>query len=112
MRSTRFCTDAINILRQHEVDGVIEIKRMDILQIYALKERYEASICVMLDDPNEHVLWLGLAEVGCKSLLSYVGFHERGTGSPSRTTLSLIRKVSLMLDMAVVSYVRSHCSGF
>lgn len=111
MRSRKFCTNTISILRQHEVDGVIEIKRLELVHIDNLKKDFEDTMSDMLINLDEDMISGLLSRIhrSCNSLLERVGSHgcldkDLNAGA----VLTFTRKVILLLDAAVVSYVRSH----
>lgn len=115
MKSRKFCTNTINILRQHEVDAVIEIKQLELVHIENLKEVFEDTMREMLINLYEvtNPGLLSRIHRSCKMLLEHVG--SRGCldrDLNDQAVLALTRKVILLLDAAVVSYVRSHSSDF
>ena len=111
MKSRKFCTNTISILRQHEVDTVIEIKKLELVHIDSLKADFEDTMRDMLimfyDESSSHLL--SRVHRSCNNLLERVG--SRGCFDKAlnaRAILTLTRKVVLLLDAAVVSYVKSH----
>ena len=111
MKSMKFCTNTISILRQHKVDAVIEIKQLELVHIDSLKADFEDTISEMLTDLNEDTVsgLLNRIHKSCETLLERVG--SRGCSNKdlnARAVLTLTRKVVLLLDVAVVSYVKSH----
>ena len=111
MKSRKFCTNTISILRQHEVNGVIEIKQLELLHIDRLKAAFEDTMSEMLIDLNEATVsdLLNRIHRSCKNLLDRVGSHGcLDKDLDAQAVLTLIRKVVSLLDAIVVSYVRSH----
>ena len=115
MRDRRFCHDTISILRQHEDDEVVEVKRVDITRITSFESRMLIAVGDMLEDLYTYSFLGRMAQIVslCQDLLEHMGF-EGGRIETSRiqAASTFIRKTALLLDIAVVSYVRSHGSDF
>ncbi|KAL8836604.1 MAG: hypothetical protein Q9176_006241 [Flavoplaca citrina] len=117
MLGQRFCADAINILVTHELLDVIEIRRIPLDMIINIEKRLEATIVRFLKtDLKETSLRQTIRDLvltPCRCLFVRLGRHI-----PALRTLSLsellvmIRGVASLLDVALISYVRSHGSGF
>ncbi len=116
MMALQFCTDSINILMRHSCKGVIEIKRLDLILIEDIKTSVETAISLLLEDLNEDTFINFVRLVGlspCERLLKHLGYEDIETKTTApEAALGLLRKTVLLLDMALISYVRSHGSGF
>ncbi|KAL8706263.1 MAG: hypothetical protein Q9225_007973, partial [Loekoesia sp. 1 TL-2023] len=113
MVSLRFCNDTVNILLAHEGLEVIEIKRIPLNMIIEIEQSLKTAVSQMLDmidQPDlsliDHVLIL------CQRLFEAIGFHFLPSDTIDLSAkLTLIRKTVLLVDNALISYVRSHASG-
>ena len=122
MVNLHFCKNAINILVFHELPEVIEIRRVPSALITVIEEGLEAALSLSLNS----VLLVGIQERSfvmrltdlvmppCRRLLERVGSYV--FPAPATRTLSelatAVRVVALVIDVGLVSYVRSHGSGF
>ncbi|KAI4259559.1 MAG: hypothetical protein L6R42_004521 [Xanthoria sp. 1 TBL-2021] len=116
MVSLHFCTDAINILVAHERVEVIEIKRIPSKMIIDIELGLEAAVSQFLEtDLKERSLSAevtNLVMTPCRRLLEQVGSHcLPSDASALGESLAIIRGVALLIDIGLVSYVRSHGSG-
>ncbi|KAI4263141.1 MAG: hypothetical protein L6R42_001704 [Xanthoria sp. 1 TBL-2021] len=117
MVSLRFCTDAINILVAHERVEVIEIKRVPLEMITDIENGLEAAVGQVLEtNLKERSLAAEVTDLvvtPCRRLLEQVGSHRLPSdASALGESLAVIRGVALLIDVGLVSYVRSHGSGF
>ncbi|KAL8703796.1 MAG: hypothetical protein Q9201_003036 [Fulgogasparrea decipioides] len=112
MGRLRFCTDSINILLQHEDIEIVEIRPIASALIQDVETSLETAVCKILENLDEQFLVSVLAVfvlTPCRRLLQQVGFHGPLTESLGlNAMLTLVRKTVLLLDSALVSYVRSH----
>lgn len=116
MVSLHFCTDAINILVAHERVEVIEIKRIPLEMIIDIELGLQAAVCQVLEtDLKERSLAAevtNLVMTPCRRLLEQVGSHcLPSDASALGESLATIRGAALLIDIGLVSYVRSHGSG-
>ncbi|KAL9634715.1 MAG: hypothetical protein Q9204_002881 [Flavoplaca sp. TL-2023a] len=117
MLRQRFCADAINILIAHERVDVLEIRRIPIEMITNIEEGLEATIDQFLKtDLKDNSLAQnvrGFALAPCRRLFDQVGRHIPASHALNLSELlSMVRGVASLLDVALISYVRSHGSGF
>ncbi|KAL9039692.1 MAG: hypothetical protein Q9180_002375 [Flavoplaca navasiana] len=117
MLDQRFCADAINILVAHERVDVIEIKRIPLELITDIAKGLEMTIEHFLQtDLEETSLALnirGLALTPFRRLFYQVGRYIPESDALSLSELlAIVSGVACFLDVALVSYVRSHGSGF
>ena len=115
MQAQRFCSTSINILIQHRCKGVIELKPLDVRLVEDIRAGVETAISLVIEDMNQDTLLSIVESVAlgpCKELMSRLDYEvEIGSIAPAAVLLFL-RKSILLLDMSIVSYVRSHGSGF
>ncbi|KAL8730569.1 MAG: hypothetical protein Q9166_004023 [cf. Caloplaca sp. 2 TL-2023] len=116
MASLQFCKDAISILLAHQGTDVIEIKRIPAHLITDIEKSLEEAMFEVhyyLNKRNLMIILTGLVRGPFRSFLYHLGVRIL---SPLclglKRSLMIIRKVALLLDIALVSYVRSHGSGF
>ncbi|KAL8881196.1 MAG: hypothetical protein Q9215_006368 [Flavoplaca cf. flavocitrina] len=117
MLGKRFCVDAINLLSAHERVDVVEIRRIPLEMITNIAKGLEATIDQYLEmDLKEISLALnirGLTLTPCLRLFEQVGRHIPASHALSLSDLlAMVRGVASLLDVALISYVRSHGSGF
>lgn len=117
MRGQHFCKDAVNILIAHERVDVIEIRRIPLEMITNIARALEATIDQFLEtDLKETSLALNIRVfvlTPCRRLFDQVGRHiPASDGSSDSELLAMVRAVASLLDVALISYVRSHGSGF
>ena len=118
MVKLHFCGNAINILAFHERPEVIEIRRVPLAMIMDIVEGLEAALSLVLQpDLEERSFAMTLRDLvmpPCRRLLERVGSSV--FSAPATRTLSelatAVRVVALVIDVGLVSYVRSHGSGF
>ena len=112
MTDQQFCNDSINILTKHRCEGVIAMKRLPLDLIENIKTSIEMDIIIILGDLKEGTVFHSINFVGlltCKDLLKQLGYKDLEVSiTDPEAVLGLIRKTVLLLDMALVSYVRSH----
>ncbi|KAL8643985.1 MAG: hypothetical protein Q9226_007996 [Calogaya cf. arnoldii] len=117
MVNLRFCTDAINILVAHERVDVIELRKIPLEMIANFERDLESVVDEILGpDLAEHSVALKMthfAMMACRPLFNQAGSKITTVG-PSNLWKSLhfVRAVVLLLDVGVISYVRSHGSAF
>ena len=115
LKTERFCAYKVNFLRQLAVDEVIEISTIDIVWIHSLKATIANAARDMLADFKQTVCERKIHEIvnSCEHFIQHVGFKEylaEDLNPPAM--LTFIRKTALLIDSVLVSYVRSHGSGF
>lgn len=119
MAAKGFCSDSFNILLQHGNIDVIQIKRIASTSIGDLANELYATLCDLLEHPD--VIFHGKSMENtlppCQRLLQNVDVDvymaNFGSGSSDVfAKLTLVRQSALFLDIALVSYARSHGSGF
>ena len=115
MKSRKFCTKTLSILQQHEVDSVVEINQLELIHIDSLKSDFEFTMGETLINFDKATISGLLNPIyrSCKNLLERLKIRrclEKDLNP--QAILTLIRKVILVLDAAVVSYVRSHTLDF
>lgn len=117
--------------RQHEVDGVVEIRHLELRWLLALEEKCCFALRKVFEDMDGlrprlfHAdvrkdvdeamvsLFFANALTPCQDILKKLSFFGSLTCEyDTQATSSLARKLALLLDIAVVSYVRSRGSGF
>ena len=112
MTDQQFCNDSINILTKHHCEGVIAMKRLPLDLIENIKTSIEMDIIIILRNLKEGRVFHSINFVGlltCKDLLKQLGYKDLEVSiTDPEAVLGLIRKTVLLLDMALVSYVRSH----
>ncbi|KAI4101701.1 MAG: hypothetical protein LQ339_004935 [Xanthoria mediterranea] len=118
MVNLRFCKNAINILAFHECPDVIEIRRVPSVLITDVETGLEAALSLVLgtdlEDRSFALTLTNVAMAPCRRLLERVGSYVFPAPAP-RTLSELataVRVVALVIDVGLVSYVRSHGSGF
>lgn len=119
MIALRFCTNSINILKKHRCKNVIEIKRIDLILLEDIKTDVEMVITLALHDlfENKSVNRMRhLCLKRCEILLRHLGYEDKfeadhTTTEAPKVALGILRKTVLLLDMALVSYVKSHGSS-
>ncbi|KAL8910842.1 MAG: hypothetical protein Q9172_007779 [Xanthocarpia lactea] len=117
MSRLQFCTESISILVNHTGTNIVEIKPIPTNMIEGIETALELAIKRLfsdLEDSSIVTILTDLVLAPCSSFLRHLGLD---IGSPSRTgsskvLLTFIRKTILLIDNALVSYVRSHGSGF
>ena len=115
MMAFRFCTDSFNILTKHCCKGVVEVRRIDTRLVEDIQIGLETTVSLLLEDLTEESIFNLIGQFilsPCESLLSRLGCEVQAQKIGPRTGLGLLRKIALLLDLAMVSYVRSHGSGF
>ena len=117
MLGQRFCADAINILIAHERADVLEIRRIPIEMITNIEKGLEATIDQFLKtdlkDTSLAQNVRGFALAPCRRLFDQVGRQIPASDALSLIDLlAMVRGVASLLDVALISYVRSHGSGF
>lgn len=117
MVSLRFCTDAINILVAHDRVEIIEIKRVPLEMIKDIEIGLKAVVGQVLEtDLKKSSIEpkvTNMVMTSCRRLLIQVGCHFLPSdASTLGGSLAVIRWVALLIDIGLVSYVRSHGSGF
>ena len=118
MVKLHFCKNAINILAFHERPEIIEIRRVPSAMIMDIVGGLETAFgLVLLTDLEERSFARTLSDLvmpPCRRLLERVGSYV--FPAPATRTLSelatAVRVVTLVIDVGLVSYVRSHGSGF
>lgn len=118
MVNLHFCKNAINILVFHELPEVIEVRRVPSAMITDIELGLAVFLSVIFEsDLEERSFALRLTDVvmpPCRRLLERVGSYV--FPAPATHTLSelatAVRVVALVIDVGLVSYVRSHGSGF
>ncbi|KAI4233130.1 MAG: hypothetical protein LQ349_004597 [Xanthoria aureola] len=118
MVNLHFCKNAINILAFHECPEVIEIRRVPSALITDVETGLEAALSLVLgtdlEDRSFALTLENVAMAPCRRLLERVGSYV--FPAPATRTLSelatAVRVVALVIDVGLVSYVRSHGSGF
>ncbi|KAI4218325.1 MAG: hypothetical protein L6R36_009017, partial [Xanthoria steineri] len=118
MVNLHFCKSSINILVFHERPEVIEVRRVPSAMILDIERDLEAALSFVLEaDLEERSFALTLTNMvmpPCRRLLERVGSYV----SPAPTSHNLseltitVRGLALLIDVGLVSYVRSHGSGF
>ena len=117
MSRLRFCTGSISILINHFGTNIAEIKPIPTHMIEGIETGLELAIKRLLpelEDSSIVTILTDLVMVPCSSFLRHLGLDDHSpsqTGS-SKAMLTFIRKTMLLIDNALVSYVRSHGSGF
>ena len=121
MVNLHFCKNAINILVFPELPEVIEIRRIPSVLITDIEEGLEAALSIVLEtNLEERSFALKLTNMvmpPCRRLLERVGSYvSPALVAPTSQNLSdltiAVRGVALLIDIGLVSYVRSHGSGF
>lgn len=116
MISLRFCTDKISFLMVHPHSKIVEIKRIPSDMITEVETSLREASLKMLETLDERLfleILRGWAKAPSRSFLELAGFGDLPADVLNENvTLTDLRKLALLLDMAVVSYVRSHGSGF
>ena len=117
MVKLRFCKNAINILAFHECPEVIEIRRVPSVLITDVETGLEAALSLVLgtdlEDRSFALTLTNVAMAPCRRLLERFGSYV--FPAPATRTLgelvTAVRVVALLIDVGLVSYVRSHGSG-
>ncbi|KAL8753778.1 MAG: hypothetical protein Q9199_004800 [Rusavskia elegans] len=116
MVSLRFCTDAINVLVFRDRVEVIEIRRVPLEMIMDIEKGLEAALGQVLEtDLEEYLFTLNVTNMvmtPCRRLLEHVGSHFLPLAHTLNELSTIVRGVALLIDVGLVSYVRSHGSGF
>ncbi|KAI4228406.1 MAG: hypothetical protein LQ349_006558 [Xanthoria aureola] len=116
MVKLHFCKNAINILVFHELPEVIEIRTVPSTMIMNIEGRLEAFLSLVLDTDLEErsfALLLNNAVMPpCRRLLEQVGSHLHPLTLNLSELSAVVREAALLIDLGLVSYVRSHGSGF
>ncbi|KAL8957344.1 MAG: hypothetical protein Q9193_005355 [Seirophora villosa] len=115
MVSLRFCTKAISILLVHPRTEIVEIKRIPSNQITRIETSLKEAVILLFGISDEHlfrVILRSLIRDPIQMVLESAGYHGISMDLDTRAQLALIRKTVLLLDIAIVSYARSHGSGF
>ena len=118
MVNLRFCKNAINILAFHECPEVIEIRRVPSVLITDVETGLEAALSLVLgtdlEDRSFALTLTNVAMAPCRRVLERIGSYV--FPAPETRTLrqlaTAVRVVALVIDIGLVSYVRSHGSGF
>ncbi|KAL8820043.1 MAG: hypothetical protein Q9223_001649 [Gallowayella weberi] len=119
MKRLRFCTDSISVLLTHHDINVIQLKRIPLIVVTDIEMSLETTLGLMTDDLDTDMASLihsdPLLLPTCAKLLDLCGFKFlpsalRSMDKPA--SITVVRKIALILDLATVSYVRSHGSGF
>lgn len=111
----RFCGFVISILVGYTTPNIIEIKSIPTDMIQSIMTDMEIAAFSMLESRDESSLETVLAEMvlpPCLSVLRQIGLHEHDPFPLGNMmlTLTFIRKIVLLVDNAIVSYVSSYCA--
>lgn len=111
----RFCTKAISILLLHPRTEIVEIKRIPSDLILLMESSLRTAVNQTVVDPDQLSFWetlRSLIRVPILMVLESAGYHGISINRSTRAMLALIQTTVLLLDIAIVSYARSHGSGF
>ena len=119
MSDLRLCTEPINILKRQSCKGVIEIKSLELKDLKSIRSSVETVICGMIKQSEEYNLRdvLSPSVRQCRRFWSYLIYGDVPEATIARPSpepepaLRIIRQTALLLDIALVSYIRSHGSG-
>ncbi|KAL8858803.1 MAG: hypothetical protein Q9178_004720 [Gyalolechia marmorata] len=119
MSRLQFCTGSISILINHVGTNIVEIKPIPTQMIERIETGLERAIKRLtleivapsvVRPPDVLAAW-----DSCLALLCHLGLEDYNRSSfprgSSKVILTAIRTTVLLIDNAVVSYVRSHGSG-
>ncbi|KAL8993461.1 MAG: hypothetical protein Q9169_006330 [Polycauliona sp. 2 TL-2023] len=117
MERMGFCTHTFNVIVAHEDVDVIEIRRIVLEEIKTtvrcLESIVHQIVHTQLEECYVETAVIHLAMEPCRRIFEQFGIEFPET---ERTYVDyyfqILRKVAVIIDMAVVSYVRSHGSGF
>ena len=114
MEAVRFSTKGISFLRPHEIDHVIEIRRIEVTIINVIQDCMYTVVSEISTNLDEKYLAIKATEIMslCDDLSTRMGFEQLAENLSLTAALTRIRKMVLLLDAVLVSYVRSHGSGF
>ena len=114
MQVARFVTQEISFLRQHEVDSVVEIRRVEVAKKMNFEGYKKKAASEILASLNKDCLAIKVTEISssCHDLSKHMGFEPMAEKLSLIAALTRIRKMVLLLDIVMVSYVRSHGFGF
>lgn len=113
MSRRSFCTSSINILVNHTASNIVEIKPIPIQMIESIRTNIEAAVSLILkdlSDPSVTFALTGLVLPSSLSLIRHLGLDDlpKFPITPSSSMLTFIRKIVLLTDHVIVSYVTSH----
>ncbi|KAL9013328.1 MAG: hypothetical protein Q9173_001972 [Seirophora scorigena] len=115
MVSLPFCIKAISILLVHPRTEIVEIKRIPLYLITRMETSLKEAVNQTLGNPHERsfrAILRSLIRDPIQMVLEFAGYHGISINISTRALLALVRKTALLLDIAIVSYARSHGSGF
>lgn len=100
----------------HPNSKIVEIKRIPLDMITDVQSNLRKALMKMLETLDERpfleilMVW---AKSPSRSFLELAGFGGVPTDITKKSvTFTNLRKLALLFDIAIVSYVRSHGSGF
>ena len=118
MKSQRFCTRHISILQKLKDKDIVEVQKVETSLIEKFKRSLETAVGLILEDlqSSEDLLLIHLVDhvfEPCQQILSIFGAREPFVKVENlHAALRVIRKLTILLDCAVIFYVRSHVSDF
>ncbi|KAL9635955.1 MAG: hypothetical protein Q9204_002428 [Flavoplaca sp. TL-2023a] len=117
MLGQRFCADAISIFIAHECVDVIELRRIPLDMIIHFANGLQVAVeQFRKTDLKESSLALSIRDfvlTPCRRLFDQVGRQIPGSNALSLSDLlAMVQGVASLLDVALISYVRSHGSDF
>ncbi|KAL8766205.1 MAG: hypothetical protein Q9209_006970 [Squamulea sp. 1 TL-2023] len=118
MNNSHFCNnESFSILVERVDQSVLEVKRVSFNLVLNITTGLGAAISATIEQFTESsivAVVTNLVVKPCQRFLQHLGFSDssHGTSYSLEQMSTLVRKTILLIDNALVSYVRSHGSGF